>query len=343
MTTAAPDRLVVRNVYPFEEADRRMLDAIDPRLSIVHEGADDEAWVDALEDPDVEVLSGSYPPADPSRTPRLRWLASAGAGIDYLADRDPWGKGITVTNGSGLHAVAMAEYVLGAVLLASERLEERLANRARAAWQEARLDLAGRRLRGRTAVIAGYGSVGREAARLLHACGVRILAVKADPAARPDPGWREPGTGDPEGTLPDKFVAADRLAEVVAEADFVVLSLPLTSRTRGMVDASVLAAMRPDAWIVNVGRGALIEEAALLEALHAERIGGAVLDVFVEEPLPPGHPLWSAPRCLVTPHISGIGQLDAFWHATAQLLAEQLRRDLAGQPLLNVTSLAAGY
>src|SRR5688572_25157673 len=202
-----------------------MLDAIDPRLAIVHEGDDDEAWVDALEDPDVEVLSGSYPPADPSRTPRLRWLASAGAGIDYLADRDPWAKGITVTNGSGLHAVAMAEYVLGAVMLASERLEERLANRARAAWQEVRLDLAGRRLRGRTAVIAGYGSVGREAARLLHACGVRILAVKADPAARSDPGWREPGTGDLDGTLPDRFVAADRLAEVVAEADFVVLSL----------------------------------------------------------------------------------------------------------------------
>jgi phosphoglycerate dehydrogenase-like enzyme len=237
----------------------------------------------------------------------------------------------------------MAEYVLGAVLLASERLEERLANRARAAWQEVRLDLAGRRLRGRTAVIAGYGSVGREAARLLHACGVRILAVKADPAARSDPGWREPGTGDPDGTLPDRFVAADRLAEVVAEADFLVLSLPLTSRTRGIVDAAVLAAMRPDAWIVNVGRGALIDEAALLEVLRAERIGGAVLDVFVEEPLPPDHPLWSAPRCLVTPHISGIGQLDSFWHATAQLLAEQLRRDLARQPLLNVTSLAAGY
>jgi phosphoglycerate dehydrogenase-like enzyme len=206
-----------------------------------------------------------------------------------------------------------------------------------------RFDLAGRRLRGRTALIVGYGSVGREAARLLHAAGMRILAVKADPSARLDPGWREPGTGDPDGTLPQVLAGPGRLHELVAEADFVVVSLPITDRTRGIVDASVLAAMRPDAWIVNVGRGALIDEAALLEVLPLGRIGGAVLDVLVEEPLPAGHPLWSAPNCLVTPHVSGIGGLDAFWHAAAQLLAENLRRDLDGAPHLNVTSPVTGY
>jgi phosphoglycerate dehydrogenase-like enzyme len=123
----------------------------------------------------------------------------------------------------------------------------------------------------------------------------------------------------------------------------VVLSLPITTRTRGIVDARILAAMRPDAWLVNVGRGALIDESALVEVLGDGRIGGAVLDVFVDEPLAASHPLWAEPRCLVTPHVSGVGGLDAFWHATALLLADNLRRDLAGEPLLNVTSGTAGY
>lgn len=335
-------RLRVRNVYPFSAGDRAMLAAIDPRLELVHEGEDDPGWIDALED-DAEVLSASYSPATTDRMPRLRWLASAGAGVEYLVERDPWGKGITVVNGSGVHAVAMGQYVLGAALLAAERLEARLANQAERRWEEARTGLAGYRLRGRTAAILGYGSVGREAARLLHACGMRILALKSDPGTLLDAGWREPGTGDPDGTLPERVVGPDGAAALVAEADLVVLSLPLTPRTRGLVDAHMLATMRPDAWLVNVGRGALLDEDALVEALRDGRIGGAVLDVFVDEPLPPSHPLWSEPRCLVTPHVSGLGGLEDFWHAAALLLADNLRRDLAGEPLLNVTSGVAGY
>jgi phosphoglycerate dehydrogenase-like enzyme len=337
------ERIRVRNVYPFSQADRAMLAAIDPRLELIHEGEDDPAWIDALKDDRVEVLSASYPPAEPGRTPRLRWLASAGAGVEYLAERDPWSKGIRVTNGSGLHAVSMGQYVLGAALLAAERLEERLANRAARLWDEVRFPLAARRLRGRTAAILGYGSVGREAARLLHACGMRILALKADPGSLADPGWREPGTGDPDGRLPERVVGMEGTGDIVAEADLVVVCLPLTARTRGLLDAGVLARMGPDAWLVNVGRGALLDEAALVEALRSRRIGGAVLDVFVTEPLPPDHPFWSLPGCLVTPHVSGIGGLDEYWHAAALLLAENLRRDLAGAALLNVTSGTAGY
>jgi phosphoglycerate dehydrogenase-like enzyme len=172
---------------------------------------------------------------------------------------------------------------------------------------------------------------------------MRILALKSDPSARADAGWREPGTGDPGGTLPERVVGPDGIAGIVGEADIVVLSLPITPRTRGIVDAGVLAAMKPDAWLVNVGRGALVDEPSLVAALRDGRIGGAVLDVFVDEPLPVSHPLWAEPRCLVTPHVSGLGGLDEFWHAAALLLAENLRRDLEGAPLLNVTSGAAGY
>lgn len=336
-------RLRVRNVYPLGEEDRAMLAALSPDLEIVHGGEDDPAWIDALDDPDVEVLSASYPPATTSGTPRLRWLATAGAGIEYLAERDPWGHGLTVTNGSGLHAVAMAEYVLGAVLFASEHLGGRLANQAARGWTDVQRALAGRRLRGRTALIVGYGSVGREAARLLHALGLRILAIKADPAARRDAGWVEPGTGDVEGRLPERFAGPDALLDLVPEADYVILSVPATARTAGIVSREVLAAMRPEAWLINVGRGRLIDEDALAEALARHAIGGAVLDVFVDEPLPPESPFWALEDCLVTPHVSGLGGMDAFWHATALLLAENLRRELAGEPLLNRTDPVAGY
>lgn len=337
------DRIRVRNVYPFAPADRALLAAVDPRLEWIHEGEDTPEWADTLDDADVQVLSGSYPPASSVGTPRLRWLTTASAGLAEVIPRDPWGHGIVVTNGSGLHAVPIGEFLLAGVLVASQRVEDRLANRAAGRWGEAREALAGRRLRGRRAVIVGYGSIGREAARLLAACGVRITAVKRDPSRRVDDGWREPGTGDPAGDIPDRWCAPSELAEAVRDADHVIVTAPGTPATRGLVDAAVIGAMRPDAWLHNAGRGEVIHQDALLEALLERRIGGAMLDVTMPEPLPRDHPLWSAPGCLVTPHLSGLGEIGDLWHRTALLLAEQLRRHLAGEPLLNVVSAADGY
>lgn len=339
-----PDTVLVRSVYPFSEADRAWLDAIDGRVAIVHGGEDRDAWSASLDDPEVEVLWSNHPPPTLDRLPRLKWLAMASAGVDTVTALDPWALGLTVTNGSGLHAVPMGEYVLAAALFASERIEARLAGRAAHSWTRADRDAqTGRRLRGRTAAIIGYGSVGREVARLLDACGVRILALKADPSQRIDHGWREPGTGDPDGTIPARIVGPDSLGDIVAEADLVVLTLPATPRTRGIIDASVLGAMRSDAWLVNVGRGALLDEEALVRTLRAGRIGGAVLDVVAQEPLRADHPLWDAPNCLVTPHVSGTGDRDALWHTTATFFGENLVRYLDGQPLLNRTSGTAGY
>jgi phosphoglycerate dehydrogenase-like enzyme len=339
------ERIRVRSAYAFDEADRRLLTGVDPKIDLVVEGEDTPGWVAGLVDPEVEVLFASHPPADLAGMPKLRWFQTSSAGLDDVMVQDPWGHGLVVTNGSGIHAVHMGEYVLGAALLWSERLDARLANRTGHRWDRdfAGRELRGRRLRGRTAAIVGYGSLGREAARMLHALGVRILAVKADPDRRVDPGWREPGTGDPEGALPERIVGTDGLRDVVAEADVVVLTLPATPRTRGILDASVLAAMRPHALLVNVGRGALVDQDALIETLRAGRIGGAVLDVTVPEPLPDDSPLWTFPDCLVTPHLSGWGDEAALWHTTALLFADNLRRYVAGEPLLNVTSRAAGY
>jgi phosphoglycerate dehydrogenase-like enzyme len=339
------DRIRVRCVYPLAEADRHVLASVDPRIEMVFEGEDTPEWSAALIDPDVEVLFGSHPPPDRSGVPRLRWFQTANAGLDDVIPRDPWRSGIAVTNGSGIHAVHMGEYVLGAVLLWSERLDARLANRSGHRWDRgyASEELRSRRLRGRTAAIVGYGSLGREVARLLQGLGMRILALKADPTARVDHGWREPNTGDPEGLLPERFAGPDGLSAMAAEADVVVLTLPATERTRGMVDASVLAAMRPDALLVNVGRGALVDQDALIEVLTEQRIGGAVLDVTSPEPLPDDSPLWRLPNCLVTPHLSAWGQEWALWQTAAQLFADNLGRYVRGETLLNTVSREAGY
>jgi phosphoglycerate dehydrogenase-like enzyme len=339
------ERIRVRCVYRFSDADQAMLAEVDPRVELVVEGEDTPAWAASLVDPGMEVLFSNNPPPDLSGFPALRWLQTASAGLDGVLASDPWARGITVTNGSGIHAVHMGEYVLGATMLWSERLEARLAHRDAGRWDRERAmrTLHGRRLRGRTALVVGYGSLGREVARLLHALGMRILAVKSDPTARADHGWREAGTGDPEGTLPERIVGPHALGDIVAEADVVVLTLPATPRTLGIVDARVLGAMRPDALLVNVGRGVLVDQAALIEILAAGRIGGAVLDVTDPEPLPDDSPLWTLADCLVTPHISALGDVAQLWHTTALLFAENLRRYAAGEPLLNVTSARTGY
>jgi len=336
------ERIRIRNVYPFSEADRAMLAALDPRLEWIHDGEDDPAWAFALDDAEVQVISGSYPPRSNARTPRLRWLSTMGAGLDELIAIDPWSRGIEVTNGSGLHAVHMAEFLLSGVLFASERVAARLANAAVHGWSDRR-SLAGRRLRGRHAVVVGYGSIGREAARLLDAFGVRITAVKNDPARRTDDGFREPGTGDPHGRIPARWAGPDELADAVQDADFVLLSAPATPRTAGLVSREVLAAMPVDAWLLNVGRGVLVDQPALVEALNEGRVGGAWLDVTTPEPLPPDDVLWTARNAVIAPHVSGMGDMDELWHQSALLLAEQLRRDLAGERKLNITSGAAGY
>lgn len=336
-------RLRVRTVYPFTPDDRALIAAAAPGIELVAEGADDPDWLAGVRDPDVEVLVASVLPADLAGMPRLRWVCTAAAGVEDLVAADPWAHGIEVTNGSGLHGVGIAEYVLAAVCLGSERIPARLANHAVAGWAGMSTVLNGRRMRGRHAVIVGYGSIGREIGRVLDALGIRITAVKRDPDRRTEDGWREPGTGDPEGRIPARWAGPGELADVVRDADWLICTAPATPGTRHLVDARVLAAMRPDAWLVSTGRGSVVDQAALDAALRSGRLGGAVLDVTTPEPLPPDHPLWGAPGCLITPHVSAIGDRDELWHRTALLVAEQLRRDRAGLPLLNRVSAAAGY
>jgi phosphoglycerate dehydrogenase-like enzyme len=321
-------RIRVLDTFPLDHDGRALLEAASPRLGIDHR-ADASLDVDTLRG--VEVLLCTHAPT-PAQAPDLRWLQLGSAGADHL-DLDPaWGGKLTVTTASGAYATSIAEYVLGALLYASQDVTARLAVYRARDWPE-ELAPVGRPLRGATLAIVGYGGIGREVARLAQALGLRVLAVKERPSERTHRRWHPAGTGDPDGSVPERIVGPADLASVAAEADYLVLAAPLTATTRGLVDRTVLRALRPGAWVVNVARGALLDESALLAEVASGRLGGAVLDVTDVEPLPPESPLWTTERILVTPHVAG---RRADWPALAPLLAENLGRYANGEPLLNI-------
>nr|WP_202892430.1 D-2-hydroxyacid dehydrogenase [Kribbella shirazensis] len=252
----------------------------------------------------------------------LEWIHVTAAGVDTLLFDELRDSAVVVTNAHGVFDRPIAEYVLGAVIAhAKDSLRSYDLQRGRR-WQHRET----RSVLGARALVVGTGAIGRATARLLRAAGLEVRG--AGRVARGD---------DPDfGTI----VASSNLAAEVGWADHVVLAAPLTTATRGLVDATVLAAMRPGSHLVNVARGPIVDETALLAALGSGRIA-ATLDVFGTEPLPPEHPLWDAPNVTITAHMSGdvIGWRDAL----AAQFATNVRRWLAGEPLLNIVDKKLGY
>jgi len=311
------------------------LRGLDTGLEVVDVRAEPRFDMEAVADAELEVIVGPRAPSDLHQVPSLRWLQLRSAGVDHLASDPPWRHGIVTTNARGVYAIPIAEYVTGMVLR-SRQPAGWARDQAAHHWPEdAPLITV---LRGSTALVVGYGSIGREIARQLSALGVRILAAKARPDKWADDGYRVPGTGDPDGSIPDRMEGLDRLVELGRGADLLIVTVPLTDDSRGLIDREVIAALPAHAWLVNISRGPLVDEPALLDALRGGRLGGAVLDVFAEEPLPPDSPWWEAPNTIVTPHASGV-TLRYF----DRLVIENVRRYLAGEPLLNQVDPERGY
>jgi phosphoglycerate dehydrogenase-like enzyme len=195
-------------------------------------------------------------------------------------------------------------------------------------------------LRGKTSGIVGYGSIGRQVARLASAFGMHVLAMQRGTDHR-DRGFHFPGIGDLEGTIPERYYTPDQLHEMLGESDVVVIAVPLTPKTREMFDAAAFRAMKPTAFLVNIARGDIIDEKALIQALEEKQIAGAALDVFDQEPLPSTSPLWHLPNVFISPHVTGLtSQYD---ERALTIFYENLRRYLAGEPLLNVVDKTLGY
>jgi phosphoglycerate dehydrogenase-like enzyme len=327
----------------FSDAQLDRLRAVSSRLRIEQTPTRDFSTI-APQLAEAEVLYTYVVPATLlEQAPRLRWVQLALAGADHLVGHPLLtDTRIRVTTTSGIHGVPIAEYVM-ACLLSLGRLFPRLMDlQRRAEWPRDRwYDLRAKELHGATLGIIGYGSIGREVARLARCFGMRILALKRRPAQTADAGYAPAGQGDPAGELPAAIYGPEQLHDMLAQCDCVVVTAPLTPATRGMLDAAALRAMKRDAFLVNVSRGAIIVEDALIQALKEGWIAGAALDVFAQEPLPADSELWRLENVILTPHVSAT--TPAYEERASILFAENLRRYLAGEPLLNLLDPNQGY
>jgi len=278
----------------------------------------------------------------PEQAPNLKWIQLSSAGVDHLLGTPIMQSDIILTTSSGIHAVPIAEYVFGSMLAFARKFPLALSFQQRAEWPKDRwTHLLGKELRGSTIGIIGYGSIGREVGRLAKAFGMTVLASKRSPNKKRDAGYILPAAGDPEMRLVDRVFGPDEIEEMVAQSDYVVVALPLTPETEGIVSENVLRAMRPPAYFVNISRGEIVDEAALIRALKEGWIAGAGLDVFTEEPLPDDSPFYSLDNVILTPHISAATAV--YNDRATDLFAENLRRYLAGKPLLNQVDKQRGY
>lgn len=335
---------VIVNV-DFNDTIMNDIRAVSPRLHVERHfpKVPDKLWATT----DILYSTGRLPDAE--QAPRLRWVQLHSAGVDRLTNHPLLAaENVSVTTSSGIHAVQMAEYCLGMMLAFNLNLLSMLKYQARGEWVSRQPDSSDahdlynpHELRGQTLGIAGYGSIGRELARMAQALGMTVLATKRDLMNLRDDDYIEPGTGDPTGDIPDRLYPAEALASMARDCDFLVSTLPLTDATRHQINADVLAVMKPTAVLVNVGRGGVIDEAALIEALSEGKLAGAALDVFEQEPLPPESPLWGLGNVIISPHVSGASV--NYHNKAANLFIENLHRFLDNQPLMNVVSKERGY
>ena len=302
---------------------------------------------------DVEVLLRGWLSSEAfdrllARAPHLRWVHTATSGVERALTPAARDRDLTVTNARGVFTRPIAEHVLMLILAISRRLPQLLELQRERTWQP----LEGVELRELTIGIVGYGSIGRAVASLAGAFGARVIAQRRTPGGGagqgvgPGSAAAAASTGDPSDAFPftpapARIVGPEGLHELLAASDIVVLAAPLTPETEGMIDAAALAVMGREAWIINVARGRLIDDRALLEALADHRIGGAALDAFREEPLPPTSPFYDLSNVIVTPHTawSSSRVLDR----SIDLFCENLRRYAAGEALRNVVDPGAGY
>lgn len=265
--------------------------------------------------------------------PHLRWLQYPGAGVDGLA---PTGlldaeSGIIVTTASGIHATTISEYVFGSMLMFNWNWPEMVRLQSSHVWAHSAswYHLGGRELEGQTLGVIGLGSIGRRVAVLGRAFGMRVLGMRHSASA-----------GEQDRDV-DQLFAPEQLHEMLPRCDYIVLAVPLTAETEGLIGEAELRLMKPNTYLVNIARGRVVDEAALIRALQEQWIAGAGLDVTEQEPLPPDSPLYTMQNVILTPHISGVS-LQYDQRLTA-LFADNLRRYRTGEPLLNRYDPERGY
>ena len=281
---------------------------------------------------DTEIAFTSYLQPEHFRLARkLRWVHSPAAAVHQFLFPELIDSDVILTNARDVHGAVVAEQVIAMIFAVAKRIPQAVRFQQQKAWgQESIWERDGGpcEIAGSTLGLVGLGSIGRNVAKHAAALGMKVVCVR-EHADQPKP------------EFVDKVLPSSRLSEMLAVADYVVLAAPVTPATRHMIGREQLAKMKCNAVLINVGRGSLIDEAALLDALQQHKIGGAALDVFDQEPLPPDSPLWDLDNLLITPHTAGMTA--KLWERHYTLFAENVRRYLSGQSLLALVDKKSGY
>jgi phosphoglycerate dehydrogenase-like enzyme len=257
--------------------------------------------------------------------PRVQWVHSRSAGLDSLLFPELVESPVTLTNGSGVFSQSLGEFVIGAAIYFVKDFRRLIRNQMEGVWRQFDCE----ELAGQTMGIVGYGDIGHACARRAHAMGMRVLGLRRHPELSKD---------DP---LVERVYPFEGLLDMMPECDYVVAAAPLAPGTRGMIGEAAISAMKKTAVVMNVGRGPVIDEKALIKALESGRIKGAALDVFENEPLPDGHPLFKLENVLLSPHCSD--HTSTWVEDGMRFFIENFKRYLAGEPLKNVVDKRAGY
>lgn len=290
----------------------------------------------------AQIYYGAGDAPTPTQAPNLQWIQSHFAGVDWLHENDFWQQKVLITSASGVHAPNMGQYALTHLCMWGHKVRFWQRHQRQSEWAPNRLEtFIPEELYGKTLGILGYGSIGRELARLVQPFNMRVLATKRDPTQLQDDGYTPTGTGDPQGILPDHVYAPSETAVMVRQCDYVVIILPLTNETHHLFNREMLQNLKPTAYLLNIGRGGIIDETALVEALEQGTLAGAGLDVFEEEPLPADSPLWQMENVVITPHTAGL--TPHYKNRVFELFYENVQRFLANKPLINQVNRKLGY
>ncbi|TAJ96243.1 MAG: D-2-hydroxyacid dehydrogenase [Reyranella sp.] len=268
------------------------------------------------------MMAGAVPAGLLPAMPRLRWAQAMSAGVDNWLALPDLPAGLTLTCARGTHTESMPENIIGALFHVAKPYAQVAEHQKQSKW----VHTVAEPLTGKTLGILGLGAIGQEVARIAVALGMHVIGTKRRPTRIPNVA---------------EVLAPEQTDEVLAQSDFVLLLLPATPETENFIDARRLAKMKPSAWLLNFGRGQIVNDADLMAATREKKIAGALLDVFRQEPLPADNPFWTAPGIIVLPHIGGPHpQRDRF---VSRLFVENLKRFLDGDPLKEVVDRAAGY
>jgi phosphoglycerate dehydrogenase-like enzyme len=319
---------------PIKADALRRLKALPGAEVIVTEPAGDEAQPQPRERiEDADVLVCKLPPTNHAEMRALKLVQISSVGFTQLLPLNLPRRGARACNARGVYDTAIAEWTVAMLVNLARDLRGLIRHQDGGVWdRDARFCA---EIRGRTLGIWGYGGIGRETARLAKAFGLTVQVMTRRGVARRDDSYVVPGTGDPEGTLPDRVFTAGQELEFLGTLDFLVLAMPLSAANTGLIGERELRAMKPTAFLLNPARGPLVREEALLRALTERWIAGAALDTHYHYPMPPDHPLWRMPNAIMTPHIAGSDQGPHFLDRMGGIIEHNLNNFITGSPLWN--------